>query len=81
MNAIVATAVSFITSALLYHPTHRRDFPELGRYVLGGLLVVAAHRLLFPAEREGVHRLGAALAATGLGVGLARIWPLLTEEA
>ena len=76
----LAAGAAFVASSLLYRPTHRNDFPELGRYTAGGLLLLAAWRILHPADDAGLRRLFTVLSLTGLGVGLARLWPLLTSD-
>ena len=74
---IKAIVSGYVTSALLYERTHRAGFPELGRYALGGMLVLMCYGLLFPDDREGLHRTALAFMSAGLGVGIARIWGAL----
>lgn len=68
-----AMGLGFATSGVLYERTHRDGFPELARYLLGGLLVLACYALLYPGDREGLRRCALAFACAGVGVGLARI--------
>lgn len=77
MSEIAAVLVGFLTSALFYKQTHGAGFPELARYVLGGLVVLVAYALLHPGDRVGLRRVWLALSIAGLGVGIARLWSLL----
>ena len=77
MSEVVAVLTGFLASALLYKRTHEPGFPELGRYALGGLTVLLAYGVLYPGDRDGLRRTFLALAATGVGVGAARLWEVL----
>lgn len=77
MNEVIAVVIGFLSSTLLYKPAHEPGFPELGRYVVGGLVVLLAYAVLHPGDREGLRRLWLALATAGVGVGAARLWGLL----
>ena len=70
---IEAITLAFITSALLNERTHRAGFPELARYAIGGLLILAAYGLLYPDDTEARQRVLVAMSCAGIGVGLSRI--------
>lgn len=77
MSEVVAVLTGFLASALLYKRTHEPGFPELARYVIGGLAVLLAYAALHPGDESGLRRVLAALACTGVGVGAARLWEAL----
>lgn len=77
MRLLMAVLPGFLVSALLYRRTHVSGFPELARYVIGGLTVLVAYAFLYPEDEEGLYRTFLALAATGVGVGAARLWEVL----
>ena len=58
MSEVVAVLTGFLASALLYKRTHEPGFPELGRYAVGGLLVVLVHGILYPPGDQERERLG-----------------------
>lgn len=77
MRMLAAVVPGFLASALLYRRTHVTGFPELARYVLGGLTMLVAYSILHPNDEDGLRRTFLALAATGVGVGAARLWEVL----
>ncbi|MBN2389906.1 MAG: hypothetical protein JXR84_04240 [Anaerolineae bacterium] len=69
---LVAFMVSVASSALFYKPTHHPNVPELARYTIGGVLVLAVLYLLYGDEDEVKHTF-MATAIAGLGVATNRI--------
>jgi hypothetical protein len=73
-----AFMLSMFASVTLYKRTHANGFPELARYAIGGLLVLASYAILHPEDSEGLRRVALAFACTGAGVGIARVGGVLT---
>jgi len=64
--------MAFSISYLLYDLTHRREVPEMVRYVVGCLTILAVDYVLYRDDRrfsEGFVSMGVA----GLGVGANRL--------
>lgn len=77
MRLLSASIVGFFVSALLYRKTHVPGFPELARYVIGGLAALLAYAVLHPGDEDGLKRMFLSVACTGIGVGAARLWEAL----
>ena len=66
--------LGYLASAFLRLPLHRERIPELARYTVGGLLVLAAFAWRDQSERHHeTLELAAALLGVGLGVAAARL--------
>ena len=73
----LAILSGFLSSLLLYEPTHREHVPELARYGVGGVVVMIAYALLYPGDDTGLRRISLALSCAGVGVGAARVLRML----
>lgn len=69
---IAATGIAFITSALLFKPTHAKDVPELSRYGVGGLLILIVAWVLY-GDSVMLERIIVVLALAGAGVAMNRL--------
>lgn len=72
MKYIYAFITAFGCSALLYRISHKDQIPELARYSLGGLLVIAVLHILY-GDQSTTERAFVATAIAGLGVGVNRV--------
>lgn len=72
MKYIYAFITAFGCSALLYRLSHREQIPELARYGLGCLLIIAVLHILY-GDQTTTERAFVAAAITGLGVGTNRV--------
>lgn len=72
VNFLIPFTAGFTTSMLLYEPTHSDDFPELGRYSIGFLMICACAKAVGVPD-EWVAKILMVGGACGLGVALARV--------
>lgn len=79
MRLLIAILVGFLTSGLLNCPLHQAGVPELARYTVGGALIVACYAALHPDDEAGMRRVFLAAACAGFGVGIARLWGVITH--
>lgn len=70
---MIAFLSGFMASAALFDLSHRRGFPELARYAIGCVLVLAVYALSHPDDKEQIKRLALTYLLVGCGVGAARV--------
>ena len=76
-KGLLGVVAGAVASALLYDPMHKRNIPELARYGVGSVLIVAIVYMLY-GEKAALRTLAAASLA-GAGVGINRLVMAMRE--